>query len=281
MKYDCEIIKDLLPLYHDKTASSNSSKVVEEHLNECDECRNFYNVVKKNTDTPFKSSSNTFESVGYLSLAKRLRKTKWYWRICIGLLIGITIFLSLMYAYGNRFDAMRAAYASNAINKHSQLLATVPMGNERILYIFDDDGLYRNIDVTYKFPYWKYSHEFSNKIVIADQNLGMQMITRRTYANSNNKSLYFVYAVAVNDNCIAYIELGKEGIMQRQSVDSKITVFFWDKSKNWDGTDTWQGMIKESELRGIAYAKDGTVLYNLKQVSDSNGQDSLKWIPVK
>ncbi len=69
--------------------------------------------------------------------------------------------------------------------------------------------------------------------------------------------------------------------MQRQNVDSKIVVFFWDETGNWDGTDTWNGMIEKAELRGSAYANDGSVLYNLALVSESNRQDSFKWIPVE
>lgn len=280
MKYDCDLIKDLLPLYHDKATSDSSSKVVEEHLNECDECRRFYQEVKKTTNIPFKSLSETDNAGGYLSLAKRLRRTKWYWRLYIVFIIGIIIYQSLMYSDGNRFDAMKAAYASNVIDNQSQLMATVPMGNKRILYIYDDDGLYRDIDVTYKFPYWKYTHTSPNRY-IADPDAGVQLITNKAYANSTNNSLYIVYAVAVNDKRVAYIELGKEGSMQRQNVDSKIAVFFWDETGNWDGTDTWDGIIKKGELRGTAYANDGSVLYNLAQVNQSNGQDSSKWIPVE
>lgn len=39
MKYECEMIRDLLPLYHDKVCSKVSEKVVEEHLGECASCR--------------------------------------------------------------------------------------------------------------------------------------------------------------------------------------------------------------------------------------------------
>lgn len=279
MKYECDLIKDLLPLYHDKASSDCSSKVVEEHLNECDECRRFYQEVKKTTNIPFKSISKTDNADGYLSLAKKLRRTKWYWRLCIGLLLGCIISLSLMYADGNRFDPMNAAHVGNVIDKNSRLLATVPMGKERILYIYDDDGLYRNIDVIYHFPFWKYSYTWPNRY-IADPSSGVQLITRGSYANSINKSLYIVYAVAVNDTRVAYIELGKAGKMQRQNANSKITVFFWNETGNWDGTGTWNGMIKDSDLRGTAYASDGTVLYNLTLAHESNGQDNIKWIPV-
>lgn len=39
MKYECEMIRDLLPLYHDKVCSKTSERAVEEHLKECVPCR--------------------------------------------------------------------------------------------------------------------------------------------------------------------------------------------------------------------------------------------------
>ena len=38
MKYNCDIVKDLLPLYHDEVCSEASKQVVEEHVEECVEC---------------------------------------------------------------------------------------------------------------------------------------------------------------------------------------------------------------------------------------------------
>ena len=42
MKYPCNLIKDLLPLYHDQVSSQESSEAVEEHLKECSECKQYY-----------------------------------------------------------------------------------------------------------------------------------------------------------------------------------------------------------------------------------------------
>lgn len=39
MKISCEIIKDLLPLYHDGVCSSDSRTLVEEHLASCESCK--------------------------------------------------------------------------------------------------------------------------------------------------------------------------------------------------------------------------------------------------
>ena len=39
MKYNCNLIRDLLPLYQDQVVSEESAAVVREHLLECPDCR--------------------------------------------------------------------------------------------------------------------------------------------------------------------------------------------------------------------------------------------------
>lgn len=39
MKTPCDVIKDLLPLYHDNVCSSASKELIEDHLVECESCR--------------------------------------------------------------------------------------------------------------------------------------------------------------------------------------------------------------------------------------------------
>ena len=45
MKVDCDVIRDLLPLYADKACSERSCEIVEEHLQECVDCRNLVNML--------------------------------------------------------------------------------------------------------------------------------------------------------------------------------------------------------------------------------------------
>ena len=47
MKIDCDIIKDLLPLYVEGLASEKSKAVVEEHLEACEDCKKIYREMKK------------------------------------------------------------------------------------------------------------------------------------------------------------------------------------------------------------------------------------------
>lgn len=50
MKFNCEIIKDLLPLYCDDVCSAASKKAVEEHIKECKICRTQLDMLKKEND---------------------------------------------------------------------------------------------------------------------------------------------------------------------------------------------------------------------------------------
>ncbi|WP_368490542.1 zf-HC2 domain-containing protein [Clostridium sp. BJN0013] len=48
MKISCEIVKDLLPLYHDNICSKESRTIVEEHLLECDTCKKYLDDMNSN-----------------------------------------------------------------------------------------------------------------------------------------------------------------------------------------------------------------------------------------
>lgn len=47
MKYECEIIQDLIPLYVDEICSEKSKEMVTEHIAECDVCSNMVTELKK------------------------------------------------------------------------------------------------------------------------------------------------------------------------------------------------------------------------------------------
>lgn len=42
MKYPCNLIQDLLPLYHDGVCSRESIEIIENHLSECTACKEYY-----------------------------------------------------------------------------------------------------------------------------------------------------------------------------------------------------------------------------------------------
>ena len=46
MKIECDIVKDLLPLYVEQISSEASNRVIEEHLVECEQCKTIYQEMK-------------------------------------------------------------------------------------------------------------------------------------------------------------------------------------------------------------------------------------------
>ena len=52
MKHSCEVIMDLLPLYHDGVCSEKSREMVEEHLMECESCKKALMEIRKEISAP-------------------------------------------------------------------------------------------------------------------------------------------------------------------------------------------------------------------------------------
>ena len=47
MKINCDMAKDLLPQYYDGTLNDATAGIVKEHLEECEECRAYFEEIKK------------------------------------------------------------------------------------------------------------------------------------------------------------------------------------------------------------------------------------------
>ena len=54
---NCNIVKDLIPLYIDGCCSEESERVVEEHLKDCSECKKLFEEMKEPTDIIVTSES--------------------------------------------------------------------------------------------------------------------------------------------------------------------------------------------------------------------------------
>lgn len=85
MKKECEIVQDLLFGYNDNTLSNSSKELVEEHLKECQKCKQILNEIENDTKI-----ENNKSEIDYL---KKLRKKLNKKSICIAI---ITIILSLL-----------------------------------------------------------------------------------------------------------------------------------------------------------------------------------------
>ncbi len=73
MNISCEIIKDLLPLYHDGVCSNDSRTMVEEHLAYCDNCKAELQAMDE--ELPIKNAEqNLNEAEAVKKLSRRWKK---------------------------------------------------------------------------------------------------------------------------------------------------------------------------------------------------------------
>lgn len=47
MKYNCELIEDILPLYVENMVSDNTKVIIQDHLKECNRCREKYMIMQQ------------------------------------------------------------------------------------------------------------------------------------------------------------------------------------------------------------------------------------------
>ena len=69
---DCEIVEDLIPLYHDKAVSEKTKNAVEHHIKGCAACKAEYTLYLK--DLPKRESKSTVGEFQRLMKKKRLKQ---------------------------------------------------------------------------------------------------------------------------------------------------------------------------------------------------------------
>lgn len=63
MKLPCNVIEDLLPLYHDSVCSRESRVLVEEHIEECKTCRAMLNALSEKTEVSHIDDAAALKSI--------------------------------------------------------------------------------------------------------------------------------------------------------------------------------------------------------------------------
>ena len=99
MKLSCDVIKDLLPLYHDEVCSEETKKLVEEHLKECESCCVIANKLGMEFHIPQK---NLDETTFILGINKKITIRELRFTIIsliILCLVGISFHLARTYKF--------------------------------------------------------------------------------------------------------------------------------------------------------------------------------------
>lgn len=81
-KLSCDVIRDLIPTYVDEICSADTKIIVEQHLQECRDCRN---LVKMMQETEIVSEESGAKEIDYMRRIKKYHTRKNL--ICIGILL--------------------------------------------------------------------------------------------------------------------------------------------------------------------------------------------------
>ena len=127
MKHDCNVARDLMPLALDDAASEESKQLLDEHLEECPPCNEYYKgmqaalpiAVKENNEQEQKA----FDAAAHKARSKRRRRI---WRnVLIGVLVGA------LAAFGSFWTWVQLTQSLNTLVYH---------GNYNVFLSQLDDG---------------------------------------------------------------------------------------------------------------------------------------------
>lgn len=95
MKYECDLVRDVVSLYKDQVLSEKSVIAVTEHLSECDSCKKFYDEFSDDALCMPVNDENTSKAVNY---GKKIRRRKIILTIVIPIAtIILAFFLNVLY----------------------------------------------------------------------------------------------------------------------------------------------------------------------------------------
>lgn len=101
MKYECDVVKDLMPLYIDDVLSDNSKFFVKDHIDSCEACRNYYEKLSSEVKIPVSKEYRTkdLKPIEYLkaTLSRKIIKRVLAIVLVVGFLVG-------SFAFATRYE---------------------------------------------------------------------------------------------------------------------------------------------------------------------------------
>lgn len=166
MKTNCDIIQDLLPLYCDNVCSEESKQTIEEHIQECEQCRNDLLQMQKEIkgETPH---INEQKVTKVAKTALKKKKTIAFVAGCLVVLLLVSLVIGAGFTYhalnsadGDDYDSLRA-HAERYLGWQIQYIKQIEIKGDYLaalckneygdwdLCVFKRDGLLKNRWVTH------------------------------------------------------------------------------------------------------------------------------------
>lgn len=131
MTKNCSVVRDLLPLYIDNVVSEESRVYINEHLNECVECKQEFVELSKHLEIELKNNKDTNlnDKNRILDLSKKFKKFKLK-SVISGIIITASIVLITYFTYLGLFHTYIVPVNVESI----EISNKADLGNDNIFY---------------------------------------------------------------------------------------------------------------------------------------------------
>jgi len=116
MNISCDIIRDLLPLYHDNVCSDGSKAMVSEHLKGCDGCKEELRLIDAELNAPHITAENKNSTKAISSAWKKAKKRSFVKGISIAasVIVVITILFNLTFSIKENIGSSMSTTINNS-----------------------------------------------------------------------------------------------------------------------------------------------------------------------
>jgi hypothetical protein len=169
MKTECNVINDLLPIYIDNCCSIESKQLVDEHLEECEKCKDSYEHMKVSIIDEVEDKSCESEKHDEIIIRKGVKKIRRLW---IMSLVAVILLVAPVLMLKNEIKGEGHCFSNiNDIHKTNQFLNAIMSENyENAFNYLDIKYAYTNAAQTYPVEINQY-RKIANEYFINDMQL--------------------------------------------------------------------------------------------------------------
>lgn len=228
MKNECNIIRDILPLYIENIASKDSVSFVDEHMEKCEKCRVVLADMRVSASIEENYKNNTTEDAIPLQLLKKKMNRKKLLTIIISsvaTLIAVLgmLFLTIMYGFPVHSENIN-------IETEFQYCEGVYLDQEFVLHMNTIDGMPLYVTVNDKYE----TDENGEEILV-----GYEIIPRTAVLNLGQNP---------NSFAIGYSPSFSGIIESSEDFDFIITIKFKDKEVNYSMVEEGAFEVQENVI---------------------------------
>lgn len=134
MKLPCHLVRDLLPLYHDKLCAPDTAKDVEEHLSGCEACRAALDALDTTNDLPVPDAGDLQRAQALQMLQRKLVRSRVLTAVISALAVVLVLFAGAYFT--------RTYFSTRYIDADPSALHV--SREENTLYLTADPGVKAN-----------------------------------------------------------------------------------------------------------------------------------------